>query len=125
MLMDEQPDLGMGDDSAGDLSTLSFGSPVKADSAESSFDLGVDTEIEPVGVDDSLAGTEDDEGEKTIVLPKPPPAPSPPVERASSRSLVVDLDVPTPARQPKVKVNSETERIAVSNTVLIWRRHES
>jgi hypothetical protein len=121
MLMDEQPDVGLRDISAGDLSTVSFGSPVKTDSVESSFVLEV--EADTTGLDDSLLGVEDeeDEGEKTIVLPKPPPAASPPTEPVTSPPHIAEAEVSTPARQPKVRINSEMERIAVSDTTFADR----
>jgi hypothetical protein len=118
MLMDEQPDLGLGDISVGDISTVSFGSPVKTESAESSFNLGVEAEADPTGVGDSLVGAEDEEeneDEMTVVLPKPPPVSSPPAQPAPSPPPTTDPEAPTPARQPKVRINSEVERIAVSN----------
>lgn len=119
--MDEQPDVGLRDISAGDLSTVSFGSPVKTDSVESSFVLEV--EADTTGLDDSLLGVEDeeDEGEKTIVLPKPPPAASPPTEPVTSPPHIAEAEVSTPARQPKVRINSEMERIAVSDTTFADR----
>jgi hypothetical protein len=119
MLMDEQPDLGLEDISVGDISTVSFGSPLKTESRESSFDLGIEADADPVGVDDSLVGAEeDDEGERTIVLPKLPPV-SPPAESAPCLTPIAAPEVPTPARQPKVRINSEMERVAVSD--IMWR----
>ena len=118
MLMDEQPDLGLGDISIGDISTLSFGSPVKTDSVPSSFDIGDDAEANPVGVDDSLIDAED-EGEETIVLPKTPLVSSPPAELAPSSPPIVNAEAPTPARQPKLRITSETERIVVSDIMML------
>jgi hypothetical protein len=126
MLMDEQPDIGLGDVSTGDTSTLSFDSPVKTDSLENSFDLGINAEVDADDVDSSLvvAEEEDDEDEKTIVLPKPPPVSSPIAELAPPvpvplPSPAANVEAPTPARQPKLRINSEMERIIVSFPVVI------
>lgn len=122
MLTDEQPDADLRDISADNLSTVSFGSPVKTDSVESSFVLEV--EADTTGLDDSLFGAEDeeDEGEKTIILPKLPTATSPPTEPVAPPPPLAEAEVPTPARQPKVRVNSEMERITVNDSTFADRQ---
>lgn len=118
MLMDEMPDLN--DVSAGDVSTLSFGTPLKDRSEESSFHLGGaddSLEIDSDEINNSLMGDdpEEDEGDQTVRLPNPPSVASlPPVPIPASPPPPAAVDVPAPARQPKVKVNTEMERIAVS-----------
>lgn len=131
MLMDEQPDLG--DVSIGDMSIISFDSPLKtasSSSAESSFDVGLandsllESESEPLaheesgGTDGNLENLdEDDEADRTVVLQKPFPIASLPADPAPLSPPIADTVSSTPAQtsQPKLRINSEMERISVSN----------
>ncbi|KZP34297.1 hypothetical protein FIBSPDRAFT_1035367 [Athelia psychrophila] len=133
MITDEIPDLG--DVSIGG-SSMTFDSPLKSkdqdqDQEENSFFLNDGdeedyTEVIPQGVvgasadenwleDEEAVDEDGDEGDEdqTLRLPKPPspvsePTPEPPPPPAAQP--------PTPARQSKVKINSEMERIAAK----IW-----